>query len=424
MQLTELHRIYKDNPYYKMLDNFAFKSKNLYNNALYHIRQYYLYYKKQQANEDVSNLQIPNLLKDRMKDKGSYINYNLMDSLAKTLDNSLTEDYKSLPYSTCSQQVLRLLDKNWKSFFKSLKKYRSSKDGYKATPKIPKYLSKNGRYIIFLTNQNCKLKDGYLKFPKSFNDFQIKTNLENFQQVRIVPKSTYYQIEIVYNIVEPNLKTDNKRYLSIDLGVNNLAAITNNFNGNQWLIKGTPIKSINQRYNKLRVEYSSKAKKLNNSFTTKRLNLLIINRNDRIITYLHKASKKLIDLAESYEVSKIVIGYNKEWKQEVNIGKRNNQNFVGIPFLTFINQIKYKARKKGIEVILVEESYTSGTSYLDNELPVKENYNKSRRIHRGIFKSNNNRYINSDINGSYQILKKYIGSYYQEPKELRVLKVI
>lgn len=424
MQLTEIHRVYKDDIHYKMLDDFAFKSKNLYNNALYHIRQYYLYYKKLKENEDVSNLEIPDLLKERMKDKGSYINYNLMDSLAKTLGNSLTEDYKSLPYSTCSQQVLRLLDKNWKSFFKSLKRYKQSKDGYKTSPRIPKYLSKNGRYIISLTNQNCKLKDGYLQFPKSFNGFQIKTKLDNFQQVRVVPKSNYYQIEIVYNIEDIPLKEDNKRYLSIDLGVNNLAAITNNFNGNQWLIKGTPIKSINQRYNKQKAYYQAKAKKLNNVYMTKRLNLLTINRNDRINTYLHKASKKLIDLAESYEVSKIVIGYNQEWKQEVNIGKINNQNFVGIPFLTFINQIKYKAKQKGIEVVLVEESYTSGTSYLDNELPIKENYNKGRRIYRGLFKSNTNALLNSDINGSYQILKKFIGSYYQKPETLKVLKVI
>lgn len=424
MQLTEIHRVYKGDSFYEMIDDFAFKSKNLYNNALYHIRQYYLYYKKQQANEDVSNLEIPELLKERMKDKGSYINYNLMDSLAKTLNNSLTEDYKSLPIATTSQQVLRLLDKNWKSFFKSLKKYRNSKDGYKATPRIPKYLPKNGRYIISLTNQNCKLKDGYLQFPKSFNGFQIKTKLDNFQQVRVVPKSTYYQIEIVYTIQENLMKKDNKRYLSIDLGVNNLAAITNNFNGNQWLIKGTPIKSINQRYNKQKAHYQAKAKKLNNVYMTKRLNLLTINRNDRINTYLHKASKKLIDLAESYEVSKIVIGYNQDWKQNSTLGKRTNQNFVGIPFLTFINQIKYKAKQKGIEVVLVEESYTSGTSYLDNELPIKDNYNKRRRIYRGLFKSNTNALLNSDINGSYQILKKFIGPYYQKPETLKVLKVI
>ena len=132
----------------------------------------------------------------------------------------------------------------------------------------------------------------------------------------------------------------------------------------------------------------------------------------------------LVDLAVSYDVSKIVIGYNKNWKSEVDIGKRNNQNFVGIPFLTFVNYIKYKAKLNGIDVILTEESYTSGTSFLDNELPIKENYNKSRRVYRGLFKTKNGRLLNSDINGSYQILKKVIGNYYVNPISLRVLQVI
>ena len=131
----------------------------------------------------------------------------------------------------------------------------------------------------------------------------------------------------------------------------------------------------------------------------------------------------LVDLAISYDVSKIVIGYNQSWKQEVNMGNQNNQNFVSIPFLTFVNDVTYKAKLKGIEVILTEESYTSGTSFLDNELPTKENYKKSRRIYRGLFKTNNGKLINSDINGSYQILKKVIGNYFVAPTSIRVLQV-
>ena len=138
---------------------------------------------------------------------------------------------------------------------------------------------------------------------------------------------------------------------------------------------------------------------------------------------MHKASKLLIDLAISYDVGKIVIGYNKDWKNEVNIGQRNNQTFVSIPFLTFVNNVSYKAKLNGIEVIFTEESYTSGTSYIDRELPIKENYNKNRRIHRGLFKSNNGTLLNSDVNGSYQILKKVIGDYFVKPISLKVLQV-
>ena len=424
MYLVEQHRIYKDNSYFNMLDDFAFKAKNLYNNGLYYIRQYYFYIRNLQEGKSIVNLDVPDLVIDYMKDKGTYIDYNKLDYLAKQLDNSLTEDYKSLPISSSSQSVLKQLHKNWLSFFKSLKKYNSNSKGYTGRPSIPKYLDKDGRYIYTLTNQNCKIKDDILYFPKSFKGFQLKTKVDNLKEVRIIPNKDFYQIEVVYEKKEQPLLEDNKKYLSVDLGVNNLAAITNNFNGEQWLIKGKYIKDVNQYYNKNLAFYKSIAKKENKLYWTKKLQALTQNRNDRINTYLHKASKQLVNLAESYGVSKIIIGYNQGWKQEVDLGKKNNQNFVSIPFDTFIQYVIYKARLKGIEVIKVEESYTSGTDFLSEEMPTKENYNKSRRIYRGLFKSNMGRFLNSDVNGSYQILKKFLGeSYIVNPNSLRVLQI-
>ena len=423
MYLTETHRVYKDNPYYKMLDDYCFKGKNLYNNAMYHIRQYYLYYRSLQDNKPIENLNLPAYLLDYMKDKGSYIDYYKLDYLSKQLNNSLTEDYKSLPISSCSQGVLKQLNQNWQSFFKSIKDFAKHPDKYKGKPKLPKYLDKNGRYLLILTNQNCKIKDGYITFPKSFDNFKLQTKVDNIKQVRVIPKGNYYQIEVIYNKIGKPLKEDNNKYLSVDIGVNNLAAITNNFNGNQYLISGKPLKSVNQYYNKLVADYKSKAKKYNGLDITKRIQSLTENRNNFMKTYMHKASKLLIDLAISYDVGKIVIGYNKDWKNEVNIGQRNNQTFVSIPFLTFVNNVSYKGKLNGIEVIITEESYTSGTSYLDRELPIKDNYNKSRRMHRGLFKSNNGTLLNSDVNGSYQILKKVIGDYFVKPISLKVLQV-
>lgn len=95
-------------------------------------------------------------------------------------------------------------------------------------------------------------------------------------------------------------------------------------------------------------------------------------------------------------------------KQESHIGRKNNQNFVQIPFARFIEMIQYKASECGIAVILTEESYTSGTSFIDNELPEKGNYDKSRRIKRGLLKSKNGILINADLNGAYQIMKKVV----------------
>ena len=425
MYLVEQHRIYKDNSYFNLLDNFCFNAKNLYNNGLYYIRQYYFYQRNIKEGKPVDNLDIPNYVIDYMRDKGSYIDYYKLDYIAKQLNNSLTDDYKSLPLASSAQSVLKQLHKNWLSFFKSLKKYNANSNGYTGRPKAPKYLDKKGRYILTLTNQNCKIKDNLIRFPTSFNGFTLKTKQDNLKEVRIIPKSNYYQIEVVYKRQEQPLKEDNQKYLSVDLGVNNLAAITNNFNGEQWLIKGQPLKSINQYYNKNLAFYKSIAKKENKLYWTKKLQSLTQNRNDRINTYLHKASKQLVNLAVSYGVSKIIIGYNEGWKQEVDLGKKTNQNFVSIPFDTFINYVNYKARLQGIEVIKVEESYTSGTDFLAKEMPTQENYNKSRRIKRGLFKSNTKRLLNSDVNGSYQILKKYLKeNYIVTPNNLRVLQIV
>lgn len=424
MQLVEKHRIYKDNSYFEILDDFSFKAKNLYNNGLYHIRQYYLYCKAKEENKDISKYEIPDKVISYMNGKGTFINYNSLDYLAKQLNNSLTDDYKAMPTASTSQAVLKQLNQNWLNFFKSLKSYSKNPGKYNGKPKVPKYLDKkNGRYSIILTNQNCKIKDGYVVFPKSFNGFTIKTKVDNLKQVRISKRPCYYQIEIVYEKQEKPLKEDNKRYLSVDLGLNNLAAITNNFNGEQWIISGKPLKSRNQYFNKLKSFYQGKAKKELDRYITNRIESLTRNRNNYIDTYMHKATKMLIDLALSYDVSKIVIGYNQGWKDEIKLGKRTNQNFVSIPFNDFVNKIKYKGKLEGIEIVLVEESYTSGTSFLDGELPIKANYKKARRIHRGLFKSNSGRTLNSDVNGSYQILKKYIGYYKVTPNSIRVLQV-
>ena len=142
------------------------------------------------------------------------------------------------------------------------------------------------------------------------------------------------------------------------------------------------------------------------------MNKLTIKRNNIITDLIHKASKKVIDYALSYDVNTIVIGNNKDWKRESSMSKKVNQSFVGIPHQMLINQIIYKAENVGINVILTEERYTSGTSFLDSEEPIKENYNKNRRIYRGLFKSNKGVLINADVNGAYQILKKVFPNAY------------
>ena len=380
MNRVEKHIIKSNNKYYNLLDEFCYKSKNLYNYANYNIRQ-----------EFINN--------------GKWIRYNDLDKLLKQEGNNF--DYKNMPLASTGQQCLKLLDKNWKSFFQSIKDYNKNPDKYLGRPKLPKYKSKNSRNILILTNQNCKISKNIIKFPKAFKGFYLKTKINNnLQQVRIVPKDKYIVIEIIYRTEDIQLLQDNNRYIGIDLGLDNFVTITNNCGLIPLVINGKGLKSINQYYNKKISYYKSIAKRMNKLDYTNRMRKLTLKRNNKIEDCIHKASRFVINYCRNNEINTIIIGNNKNWKQNSKMSKRVNQNFISIPYYSFIQKVQYKAEEFGIKVIITEESYTSGTSFLDNELPIKENYNKSRRKYRGLFVSNNGIKINADVNGSYQIIKK------------------
>lgn len=380
MNRVEKHIIKSNNKYYKMLDEYCFKSKNLYNYANYIVRQ-----------EFINN--------------GNWIRYNELDKIVKNKENDF--DYRNMPLGSSAQQCLKLLDKNWKSFFASIKDYNNNPSKYLGRPKLPKYKPKNGRHILILTNQNCKIKNGYIKFPKKFKGLLIKTKIRNgLQQVRVIPKDKYLVIEIVYKIEDVEPLVDNGRYIGIDLGLDNFATITNNCGLIPLVINGKGLKSINQYYNKQISHYRSIAKRVNKLDYTNKMRKLTFKRNNKVDDFVHKASRFLVDYCRNNDINTIIIGNNKNWKQNSKMNKKVNQNFISIPYYNFIQKVQYKAEEFGIKVIVIEESYTSGTSFLDSELPIKENYNKNRRKYRGLFISNNGTKINADVNGSYQIIKK------------------
>ena len=370
-----------------MLIEFCYKSKNLYNHANYIIRQEFIFNHK-------------------------WIRYDELNTLLKV--DTEYPDYKEMPTAQSAQQTLKLADRNWKSYFKSIKDWKKNPEKYLGMPKIPNYI-KNDRYILVLTNQNCRLKNNNIYFPKVFNGFTIKPIFNNrsdyhsFQQVRIIPHKHRIVIELVYNIkINTKEITDYDKYISIDIGINNLATVANNISLPAFIINGKPIKSINQFYNKQIAHYKSICDVVNNIKYSNRMYRITDKRDSKITDYLHKASRYIINWCLSNNIDAIIIGQNKGWKQEVNLKSQTNQNFTQIPFAKFIQLIQYKAEEKGIAVILTEESYTSGTSFIDNEEPVKEFYNKSRRKYRGMFKSNKGILINADLNGAYQIMKKVV----------------
>ena len=376
MQLVEQHIIKKSNSLFKELDVMCFLSKNLYNQALYRVRQYYFDNKKYL----------------------SYVNN------VNNLTNENNVDYISLPRKV-SQWVCKQVDLNFKSFFSSLK---SKKINHKV--RIPQYLDKNGRNILTFTNQAIsykELKNGYLKLSGCKNKIKVLHN--NIQQVRVIPQANRYVVEIIYTVPDTEVKT-NTNYVGIDLGLNNLATIGGN-TITPIIINGKPLKSINQFYNKKLSKLKSRQDLCKNkNVNKKKIQTLTNKRNNKIKDYLHKASRILVNHLVSNDISTIVIGHNKEWKQDINIGKKNNQKFVQIPFNTLIHMITYKSQLKGIKVIQREESYTSKCSFLDNEEICKHEKYKGNRIKRGLYKSQTGRLINADLNGALNILKKEISN--------------
>ena len=255
-----------------------------------------------------------------------------------------------------------------------------------------------------ITSQNFKVDEaGNVTMPKFLSGIHIRARHGNVRQIRIKIFKDSILISLMYEKEEKQIC--GTKVMGIDLGVNNLIAAAWDSEDRPVIINGKPIKSINQYYNKARAHMQKEAKVYNGKNSTKRLNNLTAKRNRKIKDYMHKASRKIVDMAVSSGVGLIVIGANHGWKQEVHMGNITNQNFVSIPYKTLTDMIAYKARLEGIEVKTVRESYTSGTSYLDGEKPDRAHYDKARRVERGLFKSNSGILINADINAAYQMIK-------------------
>ena len=382
--LAERHIIKKSDIRFKELQQICKLSKNLYNVALYNIRQYFF-----ENNKFLSAFQLDAVLRKKED-----------------------IDYNALPQKV-SQQTLKLVEQNFKSFFGLLK--LKNKGKYKEKVKIPKYLDKNGEFVTVYTNQAVSkkaLKEGFIQLSKS--SVKIKTNVKDVQQVRLIPKGNHIVVEVLYKVEEKEILENNNRFCSIDLGVNNLATIGSN-TLKPVIINGKPLKSINQYYNKKLAKLKSELK--NEKRTSNRIKSLTNKRNNKVNDYLHKSSRLIANYLVSNNINTLIVGKNKEWKQDVNIGKKNNQNFVQIPHNKLIDMLTYKCKLEGIVVIITEESYTSKCSFLDNE-PIKKHKNYlGKRVKRGLFQSSNGLLINADLNGSLNILKKVVGEF-QYPIEV------
>jgi putative transposase len=382
MQLVEQHVIDRRDPRYAVIDEAAFKSKHLYNAANYEYRQAFIH-------------------------EGRYVNYN---EVQKRMQSH--EAYKALP-AKVSQQILMVLDNNWKSFREALKAYYEDPSKFFERPRPPKYKHKtDGRNILVYTIQAISkrgLKKGLIQ--PSMLSIEVQTKRKDVNQVRIIPRKGFYVVEVVYSREEKQAPVNLAYYAGIDIGMNNLVALTSNKpHFRSIIVNGRPVKSVNQFYNKRKAELQ---RKLGHTGTTKRMERMTNKRNRRIDHYMHTASKRIIDLLVKEGIGVLIIGKNDRWKNEANMGKRTNQNFVQIPHARFIQMLTYKAQLVGIRVEITEESYTSKASLLDlDPLPVRKESDETtytfsgKRVKRGLYRASDGRTINADVNGSGNILRK------------------
>ncbi|MEH6890035.1 transposase [Bacillus sp. JJ864] len=329
------------------------------------------------------------------------------------------QDYINLP-SQVNQAVMRKLYQNWDSFFGAMKKYKTHPFAFTGKPRIPNYIKLSMREVVF-TNQVCKLQDKYIRFPKTsikLNIGKLFGQIQNLKEVRVSSAYGKFKVEIVTEQSEPSPKhVDNNCYMSIDLGIHNIATIVTNTEATPMLVKGNVIKSINQYYNKQKahllgiLRHGKEPKE--GPHTSKRLERLHEKRFLKIKDLFHKMSYHIVQFAIQQEISTIMIGKNTAWKQNSEMGKRQNQSFCHIPHNLLIEMINYKAKRQGIMVKVVEESYTSKASFLDNDtIPIYGEEDilvfSGKRLKRGLYRTKENKLLNADVNGAYNILKKAV----------------
>ena len=366
-------------------------AKNLTNEAIYNIRQYYFNEKK-------------------------YLNYQKNYSLLKNSPN-----YKLLN-SNMAQQVLKEVDGSFKSFFSLIKLAEKGKYNFKDI-KLPNYLDKKGFTTLIIGF--VRLNENKLTIPYS-NLFskehkKIEINIppilvdKKIKEIRIIPKlnARFFEIQYTYEVKEIQRELNKNNALAIDLGINNLTTCVTN-NGKSFIIDGRKLKSINQYYNKINAKLQSiKDKQGITRKTTLRQKKLARKRNNRVNDYMNKTARKIINYCLNNDIGNIVLGYNNDFQRNSNVGSINNQNFVNIPYGKLRDKLEYLSKLYGIEFKLQEESYTSIASFFDrDEIPI---YNKDnsqeyifsgKRIKRGLYKTKKGYLLNADCNGALNILRK------------------
>lgn len=376
---------------YLVLKELCHVAKNLTNEAIYNVRQYYFTERK-------------------------YLNYEKNYAILKT-----SENYKILN-SNMSQQILKEVDGSFQSFFGLLKLAKQGKYNFKDV-KLPKYLSKDGFTTLVIGFVRLNGNKLIIPFSRSYKKTHKPIEItippilidKKIKEIRIIPKNhaRFFEIQYIYvtETIQRNLNTKNA--LALDFGINNLVSgVTNE--GKTFIIDGKKLKSINQWYNKENSRLQSiKDKQKFGKANTNQQKVITKKRNNRVNDYISKTAKKVINYCVENNIGTLVAGYNVTFQQNSDIGKANNQNFVNIPYGLLRSKLEYLCELNSINYVEQEESYTSKASFFDrDEIPVYNSDNpksytfSGKRVKRGLYKSSTGYKYNADINGALNILRK------------------
>ena len=395
-------------PYF---DELAHKAKNLYNASLFRIRNAFTAHGK--ANVTSNEKEVLNELA-LLKGQKTYhvLEYIVLERLMRVTQNP--DFFSELPMQS-AQATVRHACSTFQSWLAALRKYKQNPTLFTGKPRMPKYC-KGDITTFTLTNQNAVIYGDELKLPKTKQRLKIRKRCNaRLKEVKVCPVSGGYDVSLVYQVKDPSVKAGSHS-AAVDFGVDNTMAVVTD-TGDSVIFKGEHIKSINQYFNKQkawRVSVMSKGSATTARVWSRKLDQLSAYRTNYIRDCFHKMSRLLMEWCKSHEVGYLVLGSNKFWKQESNMGKCNNQNFVSVPFEMLKSMIESKSNEYGITVIRQEESYTSKASFLDLDfIPVygKEDSDtkyrfSGRRIHRGLYRSKDGTLMNADINGAANILRK------------------
>jgi|GEM_PF-1223640 len=442
----------KNNEFKSYLENMAFASNNLTNVVIYYCRQWFFYTQNlyyiendikdfkshQYDSEKIDNLKhhmyIYNQQRlQRNKKPIDFVKYGLDAYFLHYYFKSINQDdynCKDLSAQT-SQQIVKKITQSFKDFKKALFDYFKQKEKYKAKPELPRYKKKKSMSGFYFTNQACKIKNNQLSFPKTKLTLPFTYKYKGRHiRTEVIRKYDEFELKLVFEQEsKPQFKKTNV-VAAIDLGVNNLVAITTN-KGQSLLVKDKSLKSINQFANKeiARIHSAQTLLKPNSKVvSSNQLMKVYQKRNRRIEHFMYCTASIVLKFCLENNVSKLVIGKNKEWKQEVKLKKKDKQNFIQIPFNSLISKIKEKLSCYGIEVLEQEESYTSKASALDfDKIPI---YNEKStnikfsgiRTKRGLYETKNGILINADLNGALNIMRKAFPKIDFETNDLKYLQ--